>query len=250
MEAYMGIVTNDREVSGIIIDDNNKVIVRERIVFKKNIFRTVRELVSILLDKIDDRGDVVSKVGVTGDYRKIVGNWLGASVCNEIMAMAKGSEIFGDVSVVFDSDGNDIKRVCVDGGSVRDYEIRDLMFNSDILSEFRNFSDKRECDGKVLVTGDIVNDERVISEIKCLYGEDMVDIDSDNIMRAIGIALIGRNSDKDCYISKELLNKRLEVKENSCCECGMGCEGVYVFRGDKIINSWGNECKKGESLSI
>ena len=106
MNAYMGIVANEKNINGIIVDSDNKVIVKASIDVGKKLFKRVKELVSILLDKIDGSDYVVSSVGVTGDYRKIVGNWLGASVCNEIMSLARGSEVYQDVDVILASDGN------------------------------------------------------------------------------------------------------------------------------------------------
>lgn len=250
MNAYMGIVANEKEVNGIIVDSNNKVIARESMVVGKRIFKRVKEVVSILLDKIEDSDYVVGQVGVTGDYRKLVGNWLGASVCNEIMALAKGSEVYGDVDVILASDGNDAKIIYLDEGKIKDYEIRDLMLDDNVVSVFRDLIGDREMRGKVVITGDIVKSDKIVRELKCLCRDAMVEIDRDNIMSSMGIAMIGRDSSNNCYISKELLDMKLDVKESSCNRCDNKCKMVYVLRGDNIINSWGYECERGEELSI
>lgn len=250
MNAYMGIVANEKNINGIIVDSDNKVIVKASIDVGKKLFKRVKELVSILLDKIDGSDYVVSSVGVTGDYRKIVGNWLGASVCNEIMSLARGSEVYQDVDVILASDGNDAKIIYLDEGKIRDYEIRDFMLGDNVVRVFRDLLGDREFCGKVIITGDIVNDVEVISGLKCLCRDARVEIDKDNIMGTIGIAMIGRDSGNNCYISKELLDMKLDIKEDSCGGCDNKCKMVYVLRGDNIINCWGNECKRGEELSI
>lgn len=250
MNAYMGIVANEKEVNGIVVDSNNKVIAKESMVVGKGIFKRVKEVVSILLDKIEDSGYVVGQAGVTGDYRKLVGNWLGASICNEIMALAKGGEVYGDVDVILASDGNDVKIIYLDEGKIKDYEIRDLMLDDNVVSVFRNLIGDREMRGKVVITGDIVKSDKMIRELKCLCRDATVEIDRDNIMSSMGIAMIGRDSSNNCYISKELLEMKLDVKESDCSRCGNKCKMVYVLRGDNIINSWGYECERGEELSI
>lgn len=234
-KVYIGIDTSNNKLSGVVIDSNNKIIVSESVVFKKSPINKVKILISNLLEKIDNAKYMVSSVGVTGDYRKVIGNFLGANILNVVESLSYGSSAMNEeVDVVLKGEMDDVVLVYLSNSGIDDYSINSLD---------KEWSNIKELVGRnVMLTGDMIMNEGVR---KYLCRNNSVYIDNDNIVSSVGVAIYARDKGREVTINKEKLDTKLDVYESSCVKCENGCRMVSVYRGETFVNSWGNKCEVG-----
>lgn len=232
---YMGIDTSNNELRGVVIDDDNNIIVDDSVVFDRNPINKVKILISNLIEKLDSSKYMVSSVGVTGDYRKVIGNFLDANILNVVESLVYGVNVIKrEVDVLVKGEMDDVVLVYLNNGELDDYSFNSLDVDGDSINNLVGCN--------VMLTGDMVIDEE---KRKYLCRNNSVYIDDDNIVSSVGVAVYARNKGREVIISKEKLDTKLDVYEGSCDKCKNGCRMVSVYRGETFVNSWGNKCEVG-----
>ncbi len=127
-KAYMGIDIGSISTKGVIIDDNERILVSDYIYTEGDPIRAVKRLIGNLRNKFDSDKYSVLAIGTTGSARKLVGTILGASVIkNEITAHAVGTtSIIPDVRTILEIGGQDSKIILLKDGIVTDYAMNTL----------------------------------------------------------------------------------------------------------------------------
>lgn len=127
-KAYLGIDIGSISTKGVIIDEDNKILVSEYLYTEGNPIDAVKRLIKSLRKNFDNKKYKVVSVGTTGSARKLIGTILGASVIkNEITAHAIGTtSIIPDVNTIFEIGGQDSKIIILRDGVVVDYAMNTL----------------------------------------------------------------------------------------------------------------------------
>lgn len=127
-KTYLGVDIGSISTKGVIVDDNNNIIVSEYLYTEGNPIEAVKRLISILGKRLNKKEYKVVSVGTTGSARKLIGTMLGASVIkNEITAHAIGTmSIYSDVRTIFEIGGQDSKIILLKNGIVTDYAMNTL----------------------------------------------------------------------------------------------------------------------------
>ena len=126
-ECYLGVDIGSISTKGVIIDEDNNIIVSEYIWTEGNPTEAVRRLVSKLKSKLSKEYKVCS-IGTTGSARKLIGIMLDASVVkNEITAHAVGTlSIHNDVRTILEIGGQDSKIILLENGIITNYAMNTL----------------------------------------------------------------------------------------------------------------------------
>ena len=127
MNCYLGIDIGSISTKGVIIDESNKIIVKEYIWTEGNPVNAVRKLVYILKNKLDKKY-VIKGIGTTGSARKLIGLLLDANVVkNEIMAHAIGTlSIYPEARTILEIGGQDSKIILLKDKIIIDYAMNTL----------------------------------------------------------------------------------------------------------------------------
>jgi len=127
MNCYLGIDIGSISTKGIIIDKSNKIIAKEYIWTEGNPVNAVRNLVSILKNKLDKKY-IIKGIGTTGSARKLIGLLLDANVVkNEIMAHAIGTlSIYPEARTILEIGGQDSKIILLKDKIITDYAMNTL----------------------------------------------------------------------------------------------------------------------------
>ncbi len=126
-ECYLGVDIGSISTKGVIIDNDNNIIVEEYIWTEASPVEAVRKLVKILADRLPD--DYILKgIGTTGSARKLIGLLLNANVVkNEITAHAIGTVTFyPDVRTILEIGGQDSKIILIKNGVITNYAMNTL----------------------------------------------------------------------------------------------------------------------------
>lgn len=127
MNCYLGVDIGSISTKGVIIDDNNNILVSSYIWTEGNPVESVKRLVNELKNKLDKKY-VVKGIGTTGSARKLIGLLLNANVVkNEIMAHAIGTlSLYPDVKTILEIGGQDSKIILLNNGIITDYAMNTL----------------------------------------------------------------------------------------------------------------------------
>ena len=66
-----------------------------------------------------------------------------------------------------------------------------------------------------------------------------------HLMGAVGAAILAENSGVRRDFDFSVENIEFRIREASCGRCSNHCEIICVYRGDTLIDSWGNRCERG-----
>lgn len=67
-----------------------------------------------------------------------------------------------------------------------------------------------------------------------------------HLMGAMGAAILAEKSEKRKEFDFSVEDIQFRTREISCGRCSNNCEIMCVYREDKLIDSWGNRCERGE----
>lgn len=125
MNCYLGIDIGSISTKGVVIDDNNKIIVSSYISTDGSPIEATKRLLNNL--KIPD-GYTLKGIGTTGSARKIIGLMLDANIIkNEITAHAIGTlDLYPDIKTILEIGGQDSKVILINNGIVTDYAMNTL----------------------------------------------------------------------------------------------------------------------------
>lgn len=127
-KVYMGIDIGSISTKGVIIDEENNILVSSYLYTEGSPITASKKVVKELKNKLDLNKYQVVGVGTTGSARKLIGTILGANVIkNEITAHAIGTmSVYPDVRTIFEIGGQDSKIILIDDGVVTDYAMNTL----------------------------------------------------------------------------------------------------------------------------
>lgn len=127
MNGYLGIDIGSISTKGVIIDENNNILVSEYIWTEGNPIKAVTKLVSILKNKKPSNLQIKG-IGTTGSARKLIGLLLNANMIkNEITAHAIGTlEKHPDTKTILEIGGQDSKIILIENGIIADYAMNTL----------------------------------------------------------------------------------------------------------------------------
>lgn len=128
IKSYLGIDIGSISTKGVIIDENNNILVSSYLWTKGNPINAVKEVINELHNKIKGKAIKIVSVGTTGSARKLIGTILNASIIkNEITAHAIGTlSKYPDIKTIIEIGGQDSKIILIRDGIVVDYAMNTL----------------------------------------------------------------------------------------------------------------------------
>lgn len=125
MNCYLGIDIGSISTKGVLIDDNNEIIVSSYISTDGSPIDATKRLLNNLTIP---EGYILKGIGTTGSARKIIGLMLDANVIkNEITAHAVGTlTLHPDIRTILEIGGQDSKVILINNGIVTDYAMNTL----------------------------------------------------------------------------------------------------------------------------
>lgn len=127
MKAYLGIDIGSISTKGVVIDQNNHILLSQYIWTEGNPIQAVKKIIDYFKCNLSHDIKIVS-VGTTGSARRLIGSVLNASVVkNEITAHAIGTlSLYPDVRTILEIGGQDSKIIIIEDGIVIDYAMNTL----------------------------------------------------------------------------------------------------------------------------
>ncbi len=117
--------------------------------------------------------------------------------------------------------------------------------NAVVANYLNNVGKGKRIAAPVVFQGGVSKNQGVVAAFeKALRCEIIVDANG-HLMGAIGAAILAKNSELRRAFDFEIENMDFRVRDVTCGKCSNNCDIICVYRGDALIDAWGNRCDRG-----
>ena len=113
------------------------------------------------------------------------------------------------------------------------------------LNYLNNVGKGKKINSPIIFQGGVSKNIGVKHAFEELLNTEIITSDYGHLMGAIGIAILASKSNKRILFDFSYNLEEFETKGIPCNRCPNHCEIISVRRNNKIIDSWGNRCEKG-----
>lgn len=99
--------------------------------------------------------------------------------------------------------------------------------------------------GPIMFQGGVSKNIGVVRAFEELIGEKIYVDKNSEFLGALGVAILAKKSKVENQFNFNIENITFETKGFNCHGCSNECEIVCILKNDKMIDSWGNRCERG-----
>lgn len=103
--------------------------------------------------------------------------------------------------------------------------------------------------GPIVFQGGVSKNIGVVKAFEELTGEKIYVDENSHLLGALGVAILAKKSKQEREFNFDVTDVSFETRGVNCHGCANGCEIVCVLRNDKMIDSWGNRCERGNMVA-
>lgn len=108
-----------------------------------------------------------------------------------------------------------------------------------------NVGKGKKIQGPIVFQGGVSKNIGVVKAFEQLTGEEIYVDPNSHLMGALGVAILARNSKCEKVFDFDIDNVTFETKGLNCHGCENHCEIICVMKNQKMLDSWGNRCERG-----
>ncbi len=97
----------------------------------------------------------------------------------------------------------------------------------------------------VVFQGGVSKNEGVVAAFERELGCKVIVDPDGHLMGAIGAAILARRSSARKIFDFQMEDMEFYTREANCGRCPNNCEIICVYRGDELLDAWGNRCERG-----
>ena len=98
----------------------------------------------------------------------------------------------------------------------------------------------------VVFQGGVSKNQGVVAAFERALGCKVIVDDNGHLMGALGAAILARRGSARKKFDFSVEHMDFRTREAGCGKCSNQCEIICVYRGDELIDAWGNRCERGE----
>jgi len=95
--------------------------------------------------------------------------------------------------------------------------------------------------------GGVSKNVGVVKAFERVLGHEVYVDEFGHLMGCLGVAILAKKSKKFRDFDFNIQEINFVTKGKECEKCSNNCEIIYVYKEDKLIDSWGNRCERAES---
>lgn len=99
--------------------------------------------------------------------------------------------------------------------------------------------------GPIVFQGGVSKNIGVVKAFEELTGEKILVDKNSHLMGALGVAILAKKSKKEQEFYADIEDINFETRGVNCHGCANQCEIICVVKNNRMIDSWGNRCEKG-----
>lgn len=117
--------------------------------------------------------------------------------------------------------------------------------NAVVSNYLNNVGKGKRITSPVVFQGGVSKNKGVVAAFEKALGCKVIVDPNGHLMGAIGAAILAKKAEARREFDFEIENMDFHIREASCGKCSNNCEIICVYRNDKLIDSWGNRCERG-----
>lgn len=121
--------------------------------------------------------------------------------------------------------------------------------NAVVANYLNNVGKGKRITAPVVFQGGVSKNKGVVAAFEKALNCPVTVDENGHLMGAIGVAILARTAKARKEFDFSVENTDFHVRDASCGRCSNNCEIVCVYRGDELIDSWGNRCERGHISS-
>lgn len=99
--------------------------------------------------------------------------------------------------------------------------------------------------GPIVFQGGVSKNIGVVKAFEELTGQKILVDKNSHLMGALGVAILAKKSKKEQEFYADIEDINFETRGVNCHGCANQCEIICVVKNNRMIDSWGNRCEKG-----
>ncbi len=100
----------------------------------------------------------------------------------------------------------------------------------------------------VVFQGGVSKNKGVVAAFERTLGCKVIVDENGHLMGALGAAILARKGSKRQEFDFSIENIDFRTREANCDGCSNRCEIICVYRGEELIDAWGNRCERGAKV--
>lgn len=114
-----------------------------------------------------------------------------------------------------------------------------------VLNYLNNVGKGKKIESPVVFQGGVSKNEGVVAAFEKELGTKVIVDPDGHLMGAIGSAILARRSSARRVFDFRIEDMEFYTREANCGRCPNNCEIICVYRGDDLLDAWGNRCERG-----
>lgn len=100
----------------------------------------------------------------------------------------------------------------------------------------------------VVFQGGVSKNKGVVAAFERTLGCPVIVDPNGHLMGALGVAILARKGSGRREFDFSMEHMEFRTREASCDGCSNHCEIICVYRGEELIDAWGNRCERGAAV--
>lgn len=114
-----------------------------------------------------------------------------------------------------------------------------------VTNYLNNIGKGKKIKAPIVFQGGVSKNVGVKKAFEDAVGCEVLVDDNGHLMGAFGVAVLARKSGKEKPFSFDTADIEFKTRGFECGKCANHCEIICVYKGDQLIDSWGNKCDNG-----
>lgn len=130
------------------------------------------------------------------------------------------------------------------------YKKEDLiagLCNAIVENYTNNFIRGRNIEEKIVFQGGVSRNRGVVEAFEKKLNKKVYVDEASHLLGALGIAIIAKSESKDKKVELNMKDIEYKIRESECSGCSNNCEVLYIFEGEKLLDTIGNRCERGSN---
>jgi predicted CoA-substrate-specific enzyme activase len=119
--------------------------------------------------------------------------------------------------------------------------------NAVVNNYLNNVGKGKRIASPIVFQGGVSKNVGVVHAFEQITGHEVYVDDYGHLMGCLGVAILAKDSGLEKPFDFNIQDIEFVTKGHECPKCSNNCEIIYVYRGDEVLDSWGNRCERGIS---
>ena len=114
-----------------------------------------------------------------------------------------------------------------------------------VANYLNNIGKGKKIAAPIVFQGGVSKNAGVIKAFEQATGCEMIVDPNSHLIGALGVAILARKTEAEADFNFSIADMQFTTKGVECGRCPNNCEIICIYKGDELLDSWGNKCEKG-----